>query len=112
LILAKKFHPYYDLNNKENENKFIEIQEAYTVLFDDNKLYLNDHSWYEGLYNEVRSEGFSHATGSGNASDIFCRNTIRGEGENMINEMSLDAHVKISSEDGVFENTITIKVYI
>lgn len=35
--LAKKFHPDANLNNKEAEEKFKEINEAYNILGDENK---------------------------------------------------------------------------
>lgn len=57
-MLAKKYHPDVNPNNKEAEAKFKEINEAYAVLSDPQKRQQYDRFGHEGL-NGAGFEGFS-----------------------------------------------------
>ncbi|WP_163555368.1 molecular chaperone DnaJ [Helicobacter suis] len=62
--LARKYHPDYNPDNKEAEEKFKRISEAYSVLSDDEKRQIYDRYGKEGL--EGRGMG-----GFNDLSDIF-----------------------------------------
>lgn len=67
-ILAKKYHPDLNPNNKEAEQKFKEINEAYEVLSDPNKRSRYDTFGEEGV-NGQQTGGFGQ--GFGGFEDIF-----------------------------------------
>lgn len=71
--LAVKWHPDKNPGNKEAEEKFKEISEAYEVLSDPEKRQLFDRYGYEGVKGQFRGGGFSwedfHHTDE--FSDIF-----------------------------------------
>ena len=53
--LAMKLHPDRNPSNKEAENQFKELQEAYAVLSDEKK---------RAVYNQLGPEGFENISGS------------------------------------------------
>lgn len=57
--LAVKYHPDKNPDNKEAEDKFKEISEAYEVLSDSEKRQLFDRYGYEGVKSQFRGGGFS-----------------------------------------------------
>ena len=73
--LAMKFHPDRNQNNKEAENKFKKIQEAYAVLSDEKKRSLYDQLGHENFESAVKgggAQGFSGGfSGFENVGDIF-----------------------------------------
>ena len=122
--LAMKYHPDRNPNNKEAENKFKEIQEAYAVLSDDKKRSLYDQLGAEGFARAAQG-GASGAGGFGgfeNMGDIFGdifgdmfggggrahsgshKRSERARGEDLL------INIKIKLEEAIFGTTITIKV--
>jgi molecular chaperone DnaJ len=72
--LAMKFHPDMNKENqKEAEEKFKEISEAYEVLVDDDKRARYDQYGHEGVSSTFGTGGFdwSNFTHFGDISDIF-----------------------------------------
>jgi molecular chaperone DnaJ len=72
--LAMKFHPDMNKDNqKDAEEKFKEISEAYEVLADDDKRTRYDQYGHEGVSSTFGSGGFdwSNFTHFGDISDIF-----------------------------------------
>ena len=70
--LAKKYHP--DISKEENaEEKFKEVQEAYSVLSDDNKRRQYDQFGHAGVKGNGAGSGFGGFNGAGfgfDASDL------------------------------------------
>ena len=70
--LAKKYHP--DISKEENaEEKFKEVQEAYSVLSDDNKRRQYDQFGHAGVNGNGAGSGFGGFNGAGfgfDASDL------------------------------------------
>ena len=60
--LAKKFHPDKNKGNKESENRFKGISEAYAVLSDGEK---------RAQYDRLGREAFSHGAGAGPGGSSF-----------------------------------------
>ncbi len=71
--LAKKYHPDKNPGDKESEEKFKEISEAYEVLSDADKRRKYDQYGHAGLEGAFGSGGFSwnDFTHAGDFSDIF-----------------------------------------
>jgi len=69
--LAKKFHPDKNKGNKEAENKFKEISEAYAVLSDKEK---------RAQYDRLGAEAFSHGAGGQNPFAGFDFSQFMGGG--------------------------------
>ena len=68
--LARKYHPDKNLDNKESaEEKFKEVQEAYSVLSDSQKRGMYDRFGHEGVAGAAGGGG--GAAGAGGFSDIF-----------------------------------------
>jgi len=65
--LAKKYHPDLNPDNKEAEQKFKEVNEAYEILSDPDKKVRYDRFGHEGVNGQAG--GFSQ--GSGGFGDIF-----------------------------------------
>ncbi len=78
-VLAKKYHPDLNPNDKEAEKKFKEINEAYEVLSDEKKRKTYDNfgsgaSFTGGQNFDPRNFGFSgytHSSGNADFSDFF-----------------------------------------
>jgi molecular chaperone DnaJ len=68
--LAMKYHPDKNPDNKEAEEKFKEINEAYEVLSDEDKRAVYDRYGKAGLEGGGRSSGFGGG-GFGGFEDIF-----------------------------------------
>lgn len=64
--LARKYHPDVNQGDKDAEEKFKEVKEAYEVLSDDNLRARYDHYGHEG----VKSEGFEGFGGAGGFGDF------------------------------------------
>lgn len=106
--LAKKYHPDTNVNNKEAEQKFKEITEAYDCLSDPEKKKLYDQYGFAGLeagfdpdfagYNS----GFSGYGGQGFASGGFGRNMhFSGRGPDGSYQ---EFHFSGSGGDDIFED--------
>ncbi|PKK90606.1 MAG: molecular chaperone DnaJ [Candidatus Wallbacteria bacterium HGW-Wallbacteria-1] len=67
--LAIQYHPDKNPDNKEAEDKFKELSEAYEVLSDENKRSVYDRYGHEGLEGQFGPSGFGH--GYGDINDIF-----------------------------------------
>ena len=68
--LAMKYHPDKNPNNKECEEKFKEISEAYSVLSDSNKRKSYDMYGKEGMQSDMSSP-FDIFNNFDNFSNIF-----------------------------------------
>lgn len=74
--LAMKFHPdrvstLPDAEKKQAEDKFKELQEAYTVLSDPQKKQMYDQFGHEAVAGNSASGGFGGGNGGGGFDDIF-----------------------------------------
>ena len=70
--LAMKYHPDRNPDNKEAEEKFKEINEAYEVLSDETKRRNYDQFGHEGVNGQgFGGQGFGGGFGSGGFEDIF-----------------------------------------
>jgi molecular chaperone DnaJ len=122
--LAMKFHPDRNPNNKEAENKFKEIQEAYATLSDDKKRALYDQLGPDGFENATRGGGgpggFNGFGGFENVGDIFgdifgdVFGNARGGDARQKNRSQrghdLIFNIRIKLEEAVFGTTTTIKI--
>src|SRR5688572_1948796 len=75
--LARKYHPDLNPNNKQSEEKFKEIQEAYEVLSDSDKRQKYDQlgaNWKNGAeFTPPPNWGGRGYTGTINMEDLFGR---------------------------------------
>jgi molecular chaperone DnaJ len=125
--LAMKHHPDRNPNNKEAENKFKEIQEAYSVLSDEKKRPLYDQLGPDGFESATRGGGggqggyggFEGFNGFADASDVFgdIFGNIFGGARSGRREQAHDnrgydlvTNIKITLEEAVHGTTTTIKV--
>lgn len=67
--LAKKYHPDLNKDNPESTEKFKKINEAYSVLSDDNKK--SNYDRFGSAGNQQYSHGFEGFQGGGGFEDIF-----------------------------------------
>jgi molecular chaperone DnaJ len=121
--LAMKYHPDRNPGDKSAENKFKEIQEAYTVLSDDKKRQMYDQLGHEGFAQASQGGGaggfggFGGFNGFGNMGDVFgdIFGDIFGGGRGGGRErhqrgQDLLAKVTISLEDAVHGTTTSLKM--
>ncbi len=128
--LAKKYHPDKNKGNKEAENKFKEISEAYAVLSDKEKREQYDRLGREafsgganpfagfdfGQFNRARSGGARSArrpasSGAGGFTDIFS-DLFGGGGfeQGPSRGQDIDAELTISFRDAVLGSTMDLSV--
>jgi len=69
--LAIKYHPDKNKGDKESEEKFKEVNEAYEVLSHDEKRARYDRFGHAGVGSSAASDGNPFAGGSGDINDIF-----------------------------------------
>jgi len=69
--LAIKYHPDKNPDNKEAENKFKEINEAYEVLSHEEKRARYDRFGHAGVGTSAASDGSNPFAGRGDFNDIF-----------------------------------------
>ncbi|ACF14281.1 chaperone protein DnaJ [Chloroherpeton thalassium ATCC 35110] len=69
--LAIKYHPDKNPNDKEAENKFKEINEAYEVLSNEEKRARYDRFGHAGVGTSAASDGSNPYAGRGDFNDIF-----------------------------------------
>lgn len=117
--LAMKHHPDRNPNDKDAENKFKEIQGAYSVLSDEKKRSLYDQLGVDGFENASKGggqySGFEGFAGFDNVGDVFSDifGDIFGGAKGKKRSQrghDLVTNIKISLEDSVFGTTVTIKV--
>ena len=117
--LAKKYHPDTNAGNKEAEQKFKEISEAYSVLSDKEKKKLYDqfgHAAFEqgGDPGGGYSGGFSGFGGSPFGSGFSGGQTFHFEGGNMDDFMKAalgcDKRLRLSSEGRPGSSAIEVHI--
>jgi molecular chaperone DnaJ len=112
--LAIKYHPDKNPNDKEAEEKFKIINEAYGVLGDEKKRKIYDMYGKEGL--EQHGVGFDTGGMEGDIMDIF--NSIFGEGFGFSKRsdkqrkyaMDLEIEINLSFQEAVFGTKKEIEV--
>ena len=123
--LAMKLHPDRNPNDKSSENKFKEVQEAYSVLSDDKKRSLYDQLGPENFEKASQGggagpDGFNGFSGFENVGDIFgdifgdVFGNARGGNSRQRSRsqrgQDLIINIKIKLEEAVFGATTMIKV--
>ena len=110
--LAMKYHPDRNTGDKNAENKFKEIGEAYSVLSDDQKRARYDRFGHQGVQGGNSGfggfgqggEGFDPfdlfksvfgGSGGGMGDDIFGRSSGRHRGPNRGNDLSLNVNLTL-----------------
>jgi len=112
LSLALKYHPDRNPDNKEAEDKFKEINEAYEVLSDEQK-----RSNYDQFGTADMGGRFSSSFGDDELFNVFARmqgNMFGGSGRNGIRQRIINpdirAHATISLKDAIKGAEIVIEV--
>lgn len=106
--LAKKYHPDMNPGDKEAEQKFKEVNEAYAVLSDSEKRARYDQYGHEGVDPNMGGAGFGDFGGFGgfDFGDIFSSFFGGGTSSSRRNAPErgedLRAHVAISFEEAAF----------
>jgi len=102
--LALKYHPD---KNPANKEKYIEIQNAYEILSDDDKKRIYDQSGEEGLTQQNRGGG-----GGGSPFDFFFGNMFGQQQQRGSNEKAKGSSITIPLEVGLDDlyngKTITV----
>jgi len=95
--LSKKYHPDLNPNNKEAEEKFKKINEAYSILGDPNKRKQYDNRGY-GFSNFGGFEGFNRGGGGGFDffSDFFNFNNNNNQRRQNQNVRGADLRIKLN----------------
>ena len=68
---AMKYHPDRNQGNKESEEKFKEVSEAYEMLSDNQKRSAYDQFGFAGVDPSSAAGAYASAGGAGNFSDVF-----------------------------------------
>tara|TARA_Y100000310_G_scaffold328983_1_gene398065 strand:- start:4852 stop:5937 length:1086 start_codon:yes stop_codon:yes gene_type:complete len=108
--LAKKYHPDLNKDNPESEQKFKEVNEAYSALSDDNKRANYDRF---GTADDQRHGGFGQGGfqgGFGGFSDIFEGFFDMGGRRRQRRGRDLKVEVEISFMDACFGKEKTVSV--
>lgn len=134
--LAKKYHPDLNPNNKQAEEKFKEISEAYDVLGDENKRNLYDSGGFNQTWQEENRRGpyyshtqqgdsrryqdiFREAFGGGfeefDFEDLFGRGSRPHSaipGDDLQSEMTIDFHEMVTGAQKIIQTPNGQKVSV
>ena len=121
--LALKYHPDRNSGDKQAEEKFKEISEAYDVLSDEDKRAAYDRYGHEAFVSQQsgggyggRSGGFQDASDifntafGGNFSDIFGGFSSRSNKSQINTGADLRYDVQLTLEEAVFGKEITLEI--